>query len=111
MAKKNTPGSNPSNGSTSPRRRTTTRRAASATAVPAGAEGLSVADVTTVATAAEMSALTADVPEHPGSADGPSYHEIAVAAYLRYLERGGHDGRDFDDWIEAETALKRLSIR
>src|SRR5690349_11927580 len=36
----------------------------------------------------------------------PTYEEIAEAAYHRYLSRGGGDGRDFEDWIEAEKALK-----
>jgi hypothetical protein len=36
----------------------------------------------------------------------PSYDEIAEAAYLRYLRRGGGDGQDFDDWVEAERELK-----
>jgi len=42
------------------------------------------------------------------SADGsnPSYDEIAEAAYHRYLRRGGGDGQDFDDWVEAERELK-----
>jgi hypothetical protein len=42
------------------------------------------------------------------SADGsnPSYDEIAEAAYLRYLRRGGGDGQDFDDWVEAERELR-----
>jgi len=39
------------------------------------------------------------------SAD-PTYHEIAEVAYHRYLQRGGADGRDFDDWLEAERELK-----
>jgi len=38
--------------------------------------------------------------------DQPSYQQIAEAAYQRYLNRGGHDGQDFDDWIEAERSLK-----
>lgn len=37
----------------------------------------------------------------------PTYDEIAEAAYQRYLQRGGHHGQDFDDWLEAERALKR----
>jgi len=37
----------------------------------------------------------------------PSEEEIRVRAYRRYLERGGGDGRDFDDWLEAERELKR----
>ena len=37
----------------------------------------------------------------------PSDDEIAQAAYLRYVSRGGSDGQDFDDWVEAERELKR----
>jgi len=36
----------------------------------------------------------------------PTYEQIAEAAYQRYLNRGGSDGRDFDDWLEAERELK-----
>ena len=36
----------------------------------------------------------------------PTYDEIAEAAYQRYLQRGGSDGRDFDDWLEAERELR-----
>lgn len=35
----------------------------------------------------------------------PSYEEIAEAAYLRFLDRGGSHGADFDDWLEAEREL------
>jgi hypothetical protein len=41
----------------------------------------------------------------------PSYEEIAQAAYERYLRRGGTDGRDFDDWIEAERELREERSR
>jgi len=37
---------------------------------------------------------------------GPSYEEIAEAAYHRYLSRGGGDGQAFEDWIAAERELK-----
>jgi len=40
------------------------------------------------------------------SSDDPTYDEIAEAAYQRYLQRGAADGRDFDDWLEAERELK-----
>ena len=40
------------------------------------------------------------------TAHSPSYDEIAEAAYHRYLKRGGGDGQDFDDWVEAERELK-----
>lgn len=36
----------------------------------------------------------------------PGYNEIAEAAYHRYLGRGAQDGRDFDDWVEAERELR-----
>jgi len=36
----------------------------------------------------------------------PTYEQIAEAAYHRYLNRGGTDGQDFDDWVEAERSLK-----
>jgi|SRR3954464_9777530 len=36
----------------------------------------------------------------------PTYDEIAEAAYHRYLNRGGRDGQDFEDWIEAERSLR-----
>jgi hypothetical protein len=49
-------------------------------------------------------------PATPGAdnavAFSPTYDEIAHAAYLRYLDRGGADGADVDDWIAAERALK-----
>jgi hypothetical protein len=53
---------------------------------------------------------TAD--EMPRQGDGrvttssPTYEEIAEAAYHRYLQRGGQDGYDFDDWIDAERSLR-----
>jgi len=39
----------------------------------------------------------------------PSHDDIAHAAYLRYLSRGGSDGQDFDDWVRAEQDLKKQS--
>jgi Protein of unknown function (DUF2934) len=36
----------------------------------------------------------------------PNEDDIRVRAYQRYLERGGEDGRDFDDWVAAEKDLK-----
>ena len=51
-------------------------------------------------TAADMSGATHTDPGNP------AYDEIAVAAYHRYLGRGGQDGGDFDDWVEAERELR-----
>jgi Protein of unknown function (DUF2934) len=53
-----------------------------------------------VGAASDMSSSNGD------SSDDPTYDEIATAAYQRYLQRGGADGRDFDDWLEAERELK-----
>ena len=39
----------------------------------------------------------------------PTHEEIAEAAYRRYLERGGADGQDFDDWLHAERSLAERS--
>jgi hypothetical protein len=36
----------------------------------------------------------------------PSEEEIRNRAYLRYLERGGGHGMDFEDWVQAEKELK-----
>jgi Protein of unknown function (DUF2934) len=40
-------------------------------------------------------------------ASEPSEEEIRMRAYRRYLERGGADGQDFEDWLEAERELKQ----
>ena len=54
------------------------------------------------------SPATADASSHAGNgvATGPRLEEIAEAAYHRYLNRGAGDGRDFDDWLEAERELR-----
>ena len=39
-------------------------------------------------------------------ANPPSYEQIAEAAYHRFLQRGGSNGSDFEDWIEAERQLR-----
>jgi len=36
----------------------------------------------------------------------PTFDQIAEAAYHRYLQRGGQHGQDFEDWIDAERALR-----
>ena len=35
----------------------------------------------------------------------PSHEEIALRAYLIYLERGGAPGNSLDDWTRAEREL------
>jgi hypothetical protein len=46
-------------------------------------------------------------PMSPMNADGPGYNEIAERAYEIFEQRGGNDGRDLDDWLEAEMQLTR----
>ena len=41
-----------------------------------------------------------------GQAYQPSHQEVAEAAYLRYLRRGGQSGDEFNDWVEAERELR-----
>ena len=37
----------------------------------------------------------------------PSEEAIRLRAYQRYLARGGADGMDLDDWVQAEAELKK----
>ena len=52
-------------------------------------------------------AASTAAPSSVAVAPDPSDEDIRVRAYHRYLERGGSDGADFDDWVEAEKDLKR----
>ena len=38
--------------------------------------------------------------------DEPTEDDIRRRAYERYLERGGGDGQDFEDWLAAERDLR-----
>jgi hypothetical protein len=40
------------------------------------------------------------------NAGPPSSEEIAQEAYAIYLHHGGSDGRDVEDWLEAERRLR-----
>jgi hypothetical protein len=59
-----------------------------------------------IETASDMSTHATGVNAEPATPDSPSYDEIAEAAYHRYLRRGGQNGGDFDDWVEAERELR-----
>ena len=73
--------------------------------VPSQASDRSPATQTAVTTSEEVLANVSEA----GSALAaqPTYDEIAQAAYRRYLSRGGSDGYDLDDWIEAERELRQ----
>src|SRR5215212_3390256 len=103
MAKKKTADINPTataseKKAAAPRRRTTPKSTSLGTVNEAthGNNGSNDADTTPTSVSA------ADAPAN----DRPIYDQIAEAAYLRYLNRGGGDGRDFDDWLAAEQELK-----
>lgn len=55
--------------------------------------------------AADSTPTRVSAPDASGNSR-PTYDQIAEAAYLRYLNRGASDGRDFDDWVAAEQELK-----
>jgi len=50
-------------------------------------------------------ALTTESDETLMVVAAPTHHDIAARAFDRYLERGGADGRDLDDWLDAEREL------
>ena len=98
MAKKKTAETTPATApekTTAPRRRAAVKKATAETVIE-GSNGSNGADSTpTLVSAPDASASRR-----------PTYDQIAEAAYLRYLNRGASDGRDFDDWLAAEQELK-----
>jgi len=61
--------------------------------------------------AADMPTHATGVNTEPATPDSPTYDEIAEAAYHRYLSRGGENGGDFDDWVQAERELRSRRSR
>ena len=100
MANKNT--SEPGNSSNRSRTRATAKPAAQrrpATTVSSSRVQSSIDIATQIDSATDMQAASADQVN-------PAYDEIAEAAYHRFLRRGGQDGGDVDDWVEAERDLR-----
>jgi hypothetical protein len=84
-----------------PRRRAAPRKSAT----PAVPDLPSVSSAQPLAVASDMRAP--GMPEGAAEASAaPSHEEIAEAAYHRYLQRGGGHGRDYEDWLEAESTLR-----
>lgn len=52
-------------------------------------------------------ALAAVTSESSSATWAPTEEDIRVRAYHRYLERGGSQGMEVDDWVEAEKELKK----
>jgi len=115
MAKKKTAGSPTSDAGSeratpaAPRRG---RTAAKSEAAPAGTPDVANDRSSAMPEAAGQRVTTADSSDADSitfvsvTMTSPTYEQIAEAAYQRYLSRGGSDGRDFDDWLEAERELK-----
>ena len=68
----------------------------------------------------QRSKTTASGTTRSGSADlsasqmgdwSPSEEDIRVRAYHRFLERGGGNGMDFEDWLEAERELRSQKLK
>jgi hypothetical protein len=82
-----------------PARRRTPRTPKSQAAAPV--------DIATMAGAEPLeSAADTGAGTRAGISNEPSHHEVAEAAYLRYLRRGGQSGDEFNDWVEAERELR-----
>jgi Protein of unknown function (DUF2934) len=63
------------------------------------------AEPTPAAVAAEAAAI------YPaGTTTGPTPAEIAAEAYAMYMARGSEHGKDLDDWLEAERALRQRQM-
>ena len=57
--------------------------------------------------ASDSTSATAASDERPDSDElRPEPDRISQRAYELYLARGGSDGRDWDDWLEAERELR-----
>lgn len=58
------------------------------------------------ASATANETATASEPVDANDTPEPTEAEIAQAAYFRHLNRGGSQGDEFTDWIEAERELR-----
>ena len=67
---------------------------------PAGAEALSSQPGAATATGSGTAASS-------GAEGVPSLDQIAQRAYEIYQSRGGTDGQDMEDWLQAERELRR----
>ena len=69
-----------------------------------------IAGTEPLATAPDTGA-SATASDNGGTRQQPTYDEIAEAAYYRHLKRGGREGGEFDDWVEAERELRERKGR
>jgi len=48
--------------------------------------------------------------EHPSANHTPNHDDIRRRAYEIYLERGGLQGRELEDWLQAEREFKDAAL-
>ena len=65
-----------------------------------------VAETTTPEVVSPVIKEVAPLEEQAQSAPEVSHAEISALAYRFYLERGGQNGSQADDWFRAEEALR-----
>jgi hypothetical protein len=54
----------------------------------------------------QNSDLTSPMIETPAAESEPTEEQIQARAYEIYLERGGVEGNETDDWLQAERELR-----
>ena len=104
MAKKNPRSDN--SASTNPPARERRRTVRATTRTAAAAPDSNVAEPAESPAVVRDTANDVQAPTDPSATNAPTFEQISEAAYHRYLQRGGQDGRDFDDWLEAERSLR-----
>jgi len=63
-----------------------------------------------IATAANVSAIQAEETAEASVRNAAREDEIRLRAYEIYLQRGGEQGREMDDWLQAERELERGAL-
>ena len=63
-----------------------------------------------IATAANVSPIQAEKTAEASVRNAAREDEIRLRAYEIYLQRGGEQGREMDDWLQAERELERGAL-
>lgn len=106
MAKRTTPRSEANDADSTSSARATSRRAPANTSSAAEAIGRYPGVERSEDDGAVAQAIASRSSGSNESRQSPSDEEIRQRAYHRYLERGSHQGSEFDDWVEAERELR-----
>ena len=76
---------------------------------PAGPQGQAGPEVSSQASPGSNAGEAAGASRPAGSEPEPTIDQIAQRAFEIYQSRGGSDGQDMDDWLQAERELRRGS--